>query len=213
MKRTNIRKNLSNHLKKSKWQYLIVLLSIFSGVLAGSLTASMSSVDKFESIDLYVRNFVSAYNLQTVDGAEIFRFSTYNSIKVILFMWVSGISVWLLPLGLVQLAAKGYKLGISMAAFVRIFGLRGALFSLASAFPQVVLFLPAMTVYAVFNIKFATTLFRMRGQRVASNIKNEMYLNNFLHLLGIITVSVMCSLADAFVMPIILKPVCAFLIR
>lgn len=213
MKRTNIRKNLFNHLKKNKWKYLLAFLSIFLGVLAGSLTASMSSVDKFESIDLYVRNFVSAYNLQTVNGAEIFRFSLYNSIKVILFMWVSGISVWFLPLGLVQLAAKGYKLGLSMAAFVRVFGVRGVLFSLVSALPQLALFLPAMAVYAVFNIKFATTLFHMRGQRVASNIKNEMYLNNFLHLLGIITVSVMCSLADAFVMPIILKPVCSFLIR
>lgn len=213
MKRTNIRKNLSNHLRRNKWKYLLAFLNIFLGVLAGSLTAAMSSVNKFESIDLYVRNFVSAYNLQTVDGAEIFRFSVYNSIKVILFMWVSGISVWLLPISFIQLATKGYKLGFSMAAFVRVFGLRGALFSLVSALPQLFLFLPAMAVYAVFNVKFSTTLFRMRGQRVASNIKNEMYLNNFLHLLGIITVSVMCSLADAFVMPIILKPVCSFLIR
>ncbi len=213
MKRTNIRKNLSNHLKRNKWKYMLAFLSIFLGVLTGSLTASMSSVDKFESIDLYVKNFVSAYNLQTVDGAEIFRFSVYNSIKVILFMWISGISVWLLPLSFVQLVSKGYKLGISMAAFVRIFGLRGVLFSMVSALPQLLLFLPAMAVYAVFNIKFATTLFRIRGQRVASNIKNEMYLNNFLHLLGIITVSVMCSLVDAFVMPIILKTVCSFLIR
>lgn len=213
MKRTIIRKNLSNHLKKNKWQYLFVFLSIFSGILAGSLTASMSAADKFESIDLYVRNFVSAYNLQTVNGAEIFRFSVYNSVKVILFMWVSGLCVWFMPLSLVQLGAKGYKLGISMAAFVRIFGVRGILFAVISALPQLLLFLPAMAVYAVFNIKFSMTLLRMRGQRVASNIKNEMYLNNFLHLLGIITVSVMCSLADAFVMPIILKPVCAFLIR
>ncbi len=213
MKRTNIRRNLSSHLKKNRWKYLLTFLSIFLGVLAGSLTVSMSSADKFESIDLYVKNFVSAYNLQSVDGAEIFRFSVYNSVKVILFMWLSGISVWLLPLCVVQLVAKGYKLGISMAAFVRVFGLRGALLSLVSALPQLALFLPAMAVYAVFNIKFATTLFRMHGQRIASNIKNEMYLNNFLHLLGIITVSVMCSLADAFVMPIILKPVCSILIR
>ncbi|MBE7032380.1 MAG: hypothetical protein E7401_05420 [Ruminococcaceae bacterium] len=213
MKRTIIRKNLSNHLKKNKWQYLFVFLSIFSGILAGSLTASMSAADKFEPIDLYVRNFVSAYNLQTVNGAEIFRFSVYNSVKVILFMWVSGLCVWFMPLSLVQLGAKGYKLGISMAAFVRIFGVRGILFAVISALPQLLLFLPAMAAYAVFNIKFSMTLLRMRGQRVASNIKNEMYLNNFLHLLGIITVSVMCSLADAFVMPIILKPVCAFLIR
>lgn len=188
-----------------------MLLSLMLGVLTGSLTASMSDTDKFGLLEQYIRNFVSAYSLQSVDVADIFKLSIYTNIKVILFMWISGLWIWIMPIAFVQLGAKGYKLGLSTAAFIRVFGARGIVFSVVSSLPQILLFIPALIIYAVFNIKFSTALYRMKGQRVTSNAKNEMYLKNFLHLLGIITVSVMCSLVDAFVMPIILKPVCSFL--
>ena len=113
----------------------------------------------------------------------------------------------------IHIALKGYKLGFSTTAFTRIFGLRGIVFSATSILPQILFLTPALVVYSVFNMRFSMTLYRIKGQRISSGTKNEMYLKNFLHLLGIITVSVMCSLADAFVMPIILKPICSFLIR
>ena len=37
-------------------------------------------------------------------------------------MWISGVWVYLLPLSYIQLLSKGYKIGLTIAIFVRVFG-------------------------------------------------------------------------------------------
>ncbi|MBR5614482.1 MAG: stage II sporulation protein M [Clostridia bacterium] len=212
MKKIQLRKSLSEHLSRNKWQYFCVTLSLIIGVFAGSLTATMKNAE-FESLETYIKNFVSAYSLQSVNNIDVFKFSIYNNIKVIIFMWVSGLWIWLMPMSIVQIFSKGYKLGVSATVFVRVFGIPGIFFSFVSMLPQILLLVPSLIIYAVFNIKFSFALYRTKGQRVSGNAKSEMYFKNFLHLIGIIFISLLCSLTDAFVMPVILKPTCLFLLK
>ena len=57
-------------------------------------------------------------------------------------MWLSGLWVYFLPVGAVQLFAKGCKLGFSTSVFVRIFGLKGIFFAFLAALPQFVAIIP-----------------------------------------------------------------------
>lgn len=211
MKKLRIKQNLIEHLNKNKWQYLIALMCALLGVIAGSVTSVLVPADEFDALNLYLKNFVSAYSLQSVEKMDVFVFSIYNNIKTVIFMWISGLWIWIMPLSLMFVASKGFKLGFSVTAFIRIFGFKGIVFSAVSSLPQLLILMPALVVYAVFNIRFACSLQNMKGQRISQSTKNEMYFKNFLHLLGVITVSVICSLADAFVMPALLKPICSFL--
>lgn len=213
MKNLRIRKNLSEYIMKNKWQYFAACFSLILGLFVGAGTMFVMEIQNAEDIGTYIKNFVSAYNLQSVNKAEVFKFSVYNNIKILLFMWLSGLWLWLLPVSFIQLGAKGYSLGFSMTAFIRVFGGRGILFAIASMLSQLILFVPAIIVYCVFNTNFALTLKRLKGQRISAAVKTEKYIKNLFALLAMLAVLLINSLGDAYIMPVILKPLCSFMCR
>ncbi len=213
MKRTLVKKSVSEYLIRNKWQILIVFASIFAGIIIGSFFSVRISDEKNEAITKYIQNFVSAYGLQSVKGKDIFKLSLYNNIKVVLFLWFSGLWIGLLPLGVLQNGLKGYKLGFSSALFIKIFGVKGIVFALLTALPQLLVMIPAIILYSVFNINFAFSLRNYNFQKASGNVKNKLYIENLIFLLSMVGISIVSGLIDAYIIPPILKPVCSFLNR
>ncbi len=211
MKTLFVKKSISEYLIRNKWQILIVFASLFAGIIIGSFFSVRMTDEKNNAITTYIKNFVSAYGLQSANSKDIFKLSIYNNIKVILFLWISGLWVGFIPLGIIQNGLKGYKLGFSTTLFIRIFGVKGIILALLTVLPQVLVMIPAIIIYSVFNINFAFSVHNFKGQRISGNIKNELYLKNLFFLIGIIVIAIVSGLIDAYVMPPILKPVCSFL--
>ncbi len=213
MKNFRIKKRISDYLNRNKWQILIVFASLFAGIIIGSFFSVRMSSDKYGAIEKYINNFVSAYGLQSVNNKEIFKFSVYNNIKIILFLWLSGIWVGFLPFGMLQIGLKGYKIGFSTTLFMKVFGGKGIAFSIISLMPQIILMLPMIIIYFIFNISFACALKDIRLQRTASSIKNKLYIKNLFFFLAAVVVSMLLGIVDAYVVPPILKPICTFMNR
>lgn len=211
MKKNHFMKNVTDYISDNRLQFFFVVVSLVLGTVIGSLSALSLEPKSYENLSLYLRNFVSSYNIQPISKADIFRFSVYNNIKVVLILWLSGLWVWLIPLGLVQMGVKGYKLGFTTVLMLQIYRGKGLLLTFVSIIPQVLVLIPALIIYTVFNMNFALSLrkIRMKGQSVATH--KEMYLRNLLFLMGTIAVLILCSLIDAFVVPPVLKPICSFL--
>lgn len=211
MKKIHTGKFISEYLIKNKWQFAVAFVCVFAGVFTGSVYAVVLKGQSAEAMTGYLKNFVSAYNLQSVNRKEIFSFSVYNNIKTVLFMWLSGLGIYFLPVGAVQIFAKGCKLGFSTSVFVRIFGLKGVIFAFLAALPQVVAFVPFMIVYYVVNINFALSLNRIKNGKSLRCSKNEIFIKNLLYLLAAVLITVIAAVIDVFVMPPVLKPVCFLL--
>lgn len=211
MKKIHIRKFVSGYITKNKWQFIIVFTCLTIGIFTGSIVSVLMNSSEADALNKYLGNFVSAYNLQSANNGEIFKFSVYNNIKIILFLWLSGIWIGFVPFGLLQVGIKGYKIGFSTTLFIKVFGIKGVFFALLSAIPQITIMIPSFMVYSVFNINFALFMQKSKHRNISSNVKNEMYIKNLICLLAAITISVFVSLIDAFVMPPILKPVCSAL--
>lgn len=211
MKKIHIQKTVLNYIIKNKWQLALVFFSLVIGTAAGSVFSVLMKTDQAEAMTKYLSNFVSAYNLQSVSGKDIFYFSLYNNIKVTLFLWLSGIWLGFMPLGILQIGIKGYKIGFSTTLFVKVFGVKGIFFALFSLIPQLLIMIPALITYCVFNINFAVCIHQIKSQKVKANVKNEICLKNLLYLLAVVAISVISAILDAFVVPPILKPICSFL--
>ncbi len=213
MRSLKIKNRITDYLNRNKWQILIVFASLFAGIIIGSFFSARMSGDKYEAITEYIQNFVSAYGLQSVNDMDIFKFSVYNNIKLVLFLWLSGLRRWLLPIGAVQIGLKGYKIGFSTALFVRIFGIKGVLFAIISILPQLVITIPAVLLYLIFNINFALALKPSNLQHMTSTIKNHLYIQNLMYLTIMVAVSLVAALTDAYIIPPVLKPICSLLNR
>lgn len=211
MKKIHTGKLISEFLIKNKWQLAAVFACLFAGILVGSLYGGALKDQSADAMTGYLKNFISAYNLQSVNRKDIFIFSVYNNIKTVLFLWLSGLWVYLLPLGAVQIFAKGCKLGFSTAVFVENFGIKGIFFAVLAALPQLAVMIPFVAAYYVVNINFAFSLQKIRCGKLSRGTKNEAYIKNLLYLLAAVLIAVIAAMIDAFIMPPVLKPVCSFL--
>lgn len=211
MKKIHTGKLISEFLIKNKWQLAAVFACLFAGILVGSLYGGALKDQSADAMTGYLKNFISAYNLQSVNRKDIFIFSVYNNIKTVLFLWLSGLWVYLLPLGAVQIFAKGCKLGFSTAVFVGNFGIKGIFFAVLAALPQLAVMIPFVAAYYVVNINFAFSLQKIRCGKLSRGTKNEAYIKNLLYLLAAVLIAVIAAMIDAFIMPPVLKPVCSFL--
>ena len=211
MKKSQLKRFLTDYITDNKVQLIVAVLSVFVGTVIGSLSAVFLENAEYNTLGVYIDNFVSAYNLQPVNRSEIFIHSLYNNFKIILFMWLSGIWVGFIPLCCLQLGAKGYKIGFTVTALVRILGTKGILFVGVSLLPQLLIGLPILIAYAVFNTNSALMFNRIRNHAKTKISKKELYIKNFLCLLGTVLIMVFCSFFDSFVIPPVLKPVCSML--
>jgi len=211
MKNTVFYKNITDYIVNNRMKFLLCIVILVLGSVIGSLSAFFLSSGSYDLLGIYVTDYLSANTIQIIDKKSVFSFSIYNNIKYVLFMWVSGFWVGLLPLGLIQQGFIGYKLGFTTMFFVQLYRSKGLLFMLVSVIPQLLILVPAVITYSVFNINFALTLkyIRRRGQFLYE--RKDLLLKNFVFLIIVSMLIVCSSLVDAFIVPPILRPICSFI--
>lgn len=213
MKKCKFLKIFTDYVTRNRLQFLIVALCLVSGTIIGSLSAASLNDEKFNVLSSYINNFTSAYSIQSASHTEIFKFSLYNNIKLLLFMWLSGLWIWLIPFGMLQLGLKGYKLSYTVFFLIQLYRGKGIVFALVAVIPQMLIMLPALIFYSVVNINSAICFRRLRQKGHGFYMQKELYLRNFLCLVMVATVFFICSLIDSFVIPAILRPVCSLLCK
>ena len=192
---------------------MFAALCLVSGTVIGSLSAASLNDDRFKVLGSYINNFTSAYSIQSVSYGEIFRFSLYNNIKLLLFMWISGLWIGFIPFGLFQLGLKGYKLAYTMFFLIQLYRVKGILFALVAVIPQILIMLPMLVCYSVFNINSAVSFYKLRQKGQGFYAQKELYLKNLLCIVAVAIVFLISSLIDAFVIPTMLRPVCSLVCK
>ncbi len=213
MKKCKFLKTFTDYITRNRLQFLVVALCLASGTVIGSLSAASLNDERFNLLSSYINNFTSAYSIQSVSHSEIFKFSLYNNIKLLLFMWVSGLWIWLIPFGLLQLGLKGYKLSYTVFFLIQLYRGRGIIFALVAVIPQIIIMLPTLICYSVLNINSAICFRRLRQKGHGFYTQKELYLRNLLCLVMVAAAFLICSLIDAFVIPAVLRPVCSLLCK
>lgn len=211
MKRNRILRFLTDYIIENRRIFLISLLCLVAGVVIGSLSAFFLNKNDFDVLGLYLNNFASAHSIQSVNRSSVFTFSIYNNIKIILFMFVSGLRTELIPIGFLQLCTKGYKIGFTSVILVQLYFVKGVFIAFASVLPQFILTIPALLFYNVFNVNFAlfSRKLRQHGQKVSE--RRDLLICNTVCLLSVFVIFALVSLIDTFVIPTVIKPICSYL--
>lgn len=211
MKKTKLLKNITDYIITNRIKFVICFIFLVLGTVIGSLSAFFLDEKSYGILGSYMNNFASANIFQPVDKSSIMLFSLYTNIKCLLFIWLSGFWIGLLPFGVLQLSFKGYKMGFTSVFLIQLYRGKGILFLLVSVIPQVLLLLPTLITYCVFNINFAFTLkhIRRRGQLLFE--RKDLLLKNVIFLVSTLIVLILSSLIDTFAIPPILKPICSYL--
>ena len=71
MKKNHFMKNITDYISDNRLQFFFVVVSLVLGTVIGSLSALSLEPKSYENLSLYLRNFVSSYNIQPISKADI----------------------------------------------------------------------------------------------------------------------------------------------
>ena len=174
------------------------LMILFIGI--GAVYAGLMGESEEAELQEYVRNFISVYSIEGVDKSEVFLSSLFGNLKIIAMIFVSGLSVYLLPLGGILILAKCFRLGFTISFIFRALGVRGILYLFLSVFPVNVIFLPLILVYYSFSTETAGKTSLLRND---TKFRMKIVVAFFVASLT----GTLCSLLDGFIVPYFLKTI------
>ena len=126
---------------------------LFSGAFAGALYMALSSADG--ELYSYLMRFFQSLS-EGIDKFSIFKNSLRDNLGVFLFVLICGMFRFGIVGSAAACAAKGFAGGFTAAAFVRYYGAKGMLVSLAS-FPASLIYMPTFIAFCTFSACFSVT--------------------------------------------------------
>lgn len=196
-----------NHKNESKRIYLIPVISLIIGTVLGTAAALVLSGDTAQKVSEYLNNFFSVYSLHGVNKGEIFKISMYNNLKMLLILWVSGLSVFLLPFLSVYIVGKGFKLGFAISFLIKTYSYAGAFLSCTSMLSQALIIIPTLIIFSAYSIRLALKLKWIRRNKISGDEKRKLFLSNLSAIILSVLVMIFASYIDSYIVPLISVPI------
>ena len=151
---TRVLKVFSDYVAENRLWYVLVITAVVFGAAFGALSAAMLPDGKYEGLNSYLNSFISAYSLQSVSRAGVFRASLYGNLKLLIFIWLSGLWIGLIPFSVLNMGVRGYGTGFTAVFIVQAYRGKGVIFALLSLLPRTLILIPAAIIYTVFSIRY-----------------------------------------------------------
>lgn len=195
--------NYKKILSKRNNLILLVLIVFIIGLVFGSIYITIISNNQKAIALKKVTSFFNSMPKATLDDKlEIFKNSFYSNILYIVSMWVLGISIIGIPIIFIMVFFKSFILGFSVSNIFAKYGIKGLTKVLIYLFPTNII----MTIFIIFlssySISISTRLFSSAFKKQTINFKTFMGKYFFILVIGIL-ISILSSLYDAFLAPII----------
>lgn len=141
---------------KSDKQYILGALFtlLFAvGVTAGALFCAYTGADSDKSLYDYLQNFFAQFTQNTNNAAVVKRAIMLNT-RIFAVIFLAGFfTVGAVAVG-VCVAAKGFVMGFTAAAFVKYYGVKGVWLSMCGL-PSGLILIPTMIFLAVTSVSFS----------------------------------------------------------
>lgn len=194
------------HTNKRMLVFLFTLL--FMAVLFGSFFATKLSTNDLEEIKSSLDTFFSMTKQNKLNPLPAFFQSFGANIMFTIAIWILGISVIGAPLMIVLFFMKAFTLGFTIASMIKIYHLKGLLYSLIYIFPHQVINLLVFIFFIMFSMSLSITLFQALLKKKTVDFSKIM--NRYVFILAItIGILIITSLLEIYLMPFLFRMVVA----
>ena len=191
------------HITANRGKYIIVLISLFISITSGAIIGI--NANSFSDKSDFLTDFISVYKLQGITYSDVFVNSLISNLRMLIVLWLSGLYIWLIPVNIISVSAKGFGIGYAVAYFISCSGLKGFCFAFITMFFQNVITIPLMLVYSVLQIIFSMKVYRLK--RGSSNYRQirKLRINNVILFIISIILCICCSMFEAGITPSLIK--------
>ncbi len=204
-KKSYLIKELKERVCKDKNRYFTALFVIAAGFLIGIITAVILNESRTDALNNFLNNFFSAYSLQSVSKAEVFKLSLAENIRTVLVIFIGEFSIFLMPISLLHLGGRSFRLGFLIAFIIRYNFLKGAFLTFIAILPHNIIFMTALVAYCAFTMSVAYEISKVRKDGNEYKNRKKLYIKS-LKPLFIVFLFVLCtSLFEGFIVPTLIK--------
>lgn len=158
-----IREVLSAHIKNNINTYFFLLLVFIAGVSAGAFTVNgLSSIQRNELTN-YFQGFLQLFEHQRVDSNEVLRISLIDNVRLIIILWVLGVTIIGIPFIYFLIGVRGFITGFTSGFIIDILGFKGVIFTLLTILPKEVIIVPCIIALGVNGINFSLNIMKNKS--------------------------------------------------
>ena len=212
MKSNILKTSVFSNFMKHKNLYILSFILVIAGLIAGGILALTHPADNNVAVKQYFENFMTSLILQGISKNEVFRLSFYNCLKSFIVISISGLYLWLLPLGSIQLFMCGFKVGFTLLCFIKIFHIKGFLVALLFLLPQTIFFIPAICYLYISKIITLNKSRQVTKNSYSLISKKIFFKTFFVSFLIFWAISFIACITEGYFIPSIIKHVCKFFV-
>lgn len=187
-KRNNIKELILNHLYDNIKLYLIVIIILVIGIVAGVVFINNTNEEEALEIQNYINEFINLLkDGYHIDTGELLRKSLADNLVLLVVMWLLGSTVIGIPIVMGVVLFRGFCIGYSVSAIIATLGVqKGVLFFFTTMFLQNLIFIPVIICMTISCMKLYKSI--MKDKR-RENIKMEIIRHTLISIvLGILLV-------------------------
>lgn len=192
------------HTNKRMLVFLFTLL--FMAVLFGSFFATKLGQNDLNEIKTSLESFFTMTKQNQLQPIQAF-FQTFGAnISFAIAIWILGISVIGATLMIVLFFMKAFTLGFTIASLIKIYHMKGLLYSFIYVFPHQVINLLVFTFFIMFSMSLSITLFQALIKK--KTVDFSKIVNRYLFVLVFtVVILIITALLEIYLMPFLFRMV------
>lgn len=190
---------LKNYYRVNKKYFVFITIIFFIAIMSGSIfTLTLNDTDT-NIVSEFFSNYLE--NINKINYINSFVNSLISNIFVVMIIWLLSYSIIGLPIIILIFFYKSFIIGFSISGIIINYKIKGLLMAFLYIFPHQILFILALLYLLVFSVIMSINLFyavfKHENIRFSSN-------NNLIIILASI-ITLLCSIYDSFMLPLIMK--------
>lgn len=190
---------LKNYYRVNKKYFVFITIIFFIAIMSGSIfTLTLNDTDT-NIVSEFFSNYLE--NINKINYISSFVNSLISNIFVVMIIWLLSYSIIGLPIIILIFFYKSFIIGFSISGIIINYKIKGLLMAFLYIFPHQILFILALLYLLVFSVIMSINLFyavfKHQNIRFSSN-------NNLIIIFSSI-ITLLCSIYDSFILPLIMK--------
>lgn len=190
---------LKNYYRVNKKYFVFITIIFFIAIMSGSIfTLTLNDTDT-NIVSEFFSNYLE--NINKINYINSFVNSLISNMFVVMIIWLLSYSIIGLPIIILIFFYKSFIIGFSISGIIINYKIKGLLMSLLYIFPHQILFILALLYLLVYSLIMSINLFYAVFKH--ENIRFSS--NNNLIIIFVSIITLLCSIYDSFILPLIMK--------
>jgi stage II sporulation protein M len=203
---SKLRELLSGHIRNNINKYFLLSVTFATGVAAGAFAVNgLSSIQRHE-LTSYLDGFLDLMDGYSVKSSELLRLSVLDNAKLVVLLWILGVSIIGIPFIFLAIGIKGFITGFSSGFIIKMLGIKGVLFSVVGFLTKEIIIVPCIIALGVNGINFSMNMISNRS--IKNMIRNDLKTNFAAYSAAVVFYSGILFtgiLFEAYVTPVLIR--------